>query len=678
SSLALAGDDLVVGGDGRVSVIDARSGTTTWTAPISGQGHGLAIAGGSLLVSTDQGVMHAFRAGPPSEGRTQRPIPDALPENWRPELLELLQEHGMDRGVAVVVDPIDGFDALMLADSTDLHVIVLDTDESLVNAIRSRAADHRIYGDRLVAHVVDTADCGIVGGMANVLISERGLRNGVAACTPGNNRLVRPNGGLLILGAPLEAAVAEEFDEQFIPISCAIPGTWKRTSLPGSGDWTHPYADAGNSTASRDTRVGTDTALQWFGGPGPARMVDRHLRTTSSLAHGGRMFIPGNDTIIAVDAYNGTELWEVEVPGFTRTGAPYDGGWWAISQDGLFAAAGAEAIRLDPRNGRILHRYGIPQAARLPTDSEWGWLALSNDLLLGSTSIAGSTRREQSRDAVVEQYQEHRPLVTSEAIFALDPADDTLQWVYRGGPIPNASIAVDDQRVYLVESRQSNSPGTPAGRIGLGELRQGGLDLVALDLASGKEAWRVPVNAKRYEHSLYLALGRDSVVLTGCTNSESQNQYHVSVHDAKTGAERWHAMHPNNRSGTGGDHGEQVHHPVILENLVIAEPLAYDLATGEVADPTGQGGFIIRSRGGCGTISASASCLFFRDGNPTAVDLSEGQGGWEKLTHSSRPGCWVNVIPAQGLILMPESSAGCVCGFSLQTSMALVPIHSTE
>ncbi|MFT7515228.1 MAG: hypothetical protein ACI9QL_004457, partial [Candidatus Omnitrophota bacterium] len=44
-------------------------------------------------------------------------------------------------------------------------------------------------------------------------------------------------------------------------------------------------------------------------------------------------------------------------------------------------------------------------------------------------------------------------------------------------------------------------------------------------------------------------------------------------------------------------------------------------------------------------------------------------------TKVSRPGCWINMIPAGGLLLIPESSAGCTCNFAIQTSMALIPVE---
>jgi len=40
---------------------------------------------------------------------------------------------------------------------------------------------------------------------------------------------------------------------------------------------------------------------------------------------------------------------------------------------------------------------------------------------------------------------------------------------------------------------------------------------------------------------------------------------------------------------------------------------------------------------------------------------------------SAWPGCWINIIPAGGLVLIPEASSGCTCGYPLQTSMAFIP-----
>ena len=44
-----------------------------------------------------------------------------------------------------------------------------------------------------------------------------------------------------------------------------------------------------------------------------------------------------------------------------------------------------------------------------------------------------------------------------------------------------------------------------------------------------------------------------------------------------------------------------------------------------------------------------------------------------KLSRVSRPGCWINIVPACGLILIPEASSGCSCPYPLQASMAFMP-----
>jgi hypothetical protein len=43
------------------------------------------------------------------------------------------------------------------------------------------------------------------------------------------------------------------------------------------------------------------------------------------------------------------------------------------------------------------------------------------------------------------------------------------------------------------------------------------------------------------------------------------------------------------------------------------------------------------------------------------------------LNRVTRSGCWINMIQAGGLVLVPEASSGCTCGFPLQTSLAYIP-----
>ena len=126
-------------------------------------------------------------------------------------------------------------------------------------------------------------------------------------------------------------------------------------------------------------------------------------------------------------------------------------------------------------------------------------------------------------------------------------------------------------------------------------------------------------------------------------------------------------------------HGEQVHHPVVLGDLLVAEPVVYDLASGRrLPGPGGPGQSdwrLIRPGHSCGTLSGAGDCLFFRANNPTVLDLRASLESAEppRKLAPSRTGCWINMIPANGLLLVPEASAGCVCQYSLQPSMAFRP-----
>jgi hypothetical protein len=46
-----------------------------------------------------------------------------------------------------------------------------------------------------------------------------------------------------------------------------------------------------------------------------------------------------------------------------------------------------------------------------------------------------------------------------------------------------------------------------------------------------------------------------------------------------------------------------------------------------------------------------------------------GSGTYSPVTQVSRPGCWINLIPAGGLLLMPEASSGCTCEYPVQARL---------
>jgi hypothetical protein len=117
--------------------------------------------------------------------------------------------------------------------------------------------------------------------------------------------------------------------------------------------------------------------------------------------------------------------------------------------------------------------------------------------------------------------------------------------------------------------------------------------------------------------------------------------------------------------------------PLIVGDQIIAEPWAFDLRSGEQRQRrnpiTGETTAWQMARPGhhCGNIAASPAALFFRSGSTAYYDLIGDYG----TAHfgAQRPGCWINCIPANGVVMMPEAASGCMCPFAVHTTIVFEP-----
>jgi outer membrane protein assembly factor BamB len=443
----------------------------------------------------------------------------------------------------------------------------------------------------------------------------------------------------------------------------------RRPPLDGAGEWTHLYGNAGNTACSGDSLVGGKMALQWFGEPGPEKMLDRHHRTVAPLSKNGRLIVPGNNRLFGVDAYNGTVWWERELPDSRRAAAFRDCGGMALTDAQLYVAAGVNCHVIDPETGGSLATLSSPAKNR-----DWGYVASVDGRLFGSSTRRSASRRGHSVATIREgTYWDFRPLVTSDSAFAFD-RDHKLLWEYHPtGAIVNPTFTVADDLLCFAESASAKTLEAESGRVSPRDLFGDGSRLVALDVATGKPRWTRELDAKSIAHTSYLAYADGKLVLTGSLNGPGERKaarvlYHIWVFDAADGSLLWETTQ-NQGTGIGGTHGEQDHHPVIIGDQLICEPFAYKLSSGS---PLDDWGWSKRHRRGCGTISASLSTLFFRQANPTRFELADNSTA--KVTAVTRPGCWINMIPAGGLLLIPEASSGCTCNFGVQSSLAFRPV----
>jgi len=687
-SMVLAGDTLFLGGDGEVTAFNAADGAPVWSDQLAGAVYGLAVANGRLYASSSDGAIHCYGTDAPQPapavgGEPIVMISDALPA-CRAAAARMLEKTGIRKGYCFVLDCGKGELALALAEQSELTIIGVDRDAGNVAAARAALDGAGLYGTRVTIHHVPGDKLPYTSQMANLVVSQQAVLAGTCSVPASEAaRLVRPYGGVAMVGGAggegAAAALAAWIN--------GVPGMAVETDngaayamltrgpAEGAGEWTQLYANASHTACSMDQLRGP-MAVQWFGNPGPRDIIDRHHRPMSSLFKDGRLFVPADNLVLALDPYNGTELWRLDVPNSRRVGALKNSGHMLLTDDSLYVAVEGECWSLEPATGARKATFNAPQPDG-PRD--WGYMNRDNDILVGTVQKKGASFNDLSRDQVDMIEGDYRPVIVSESVFAMDRHSGAVAWKWgRGGAIMNNAITIADGRVYFVESLNEKSRGCADGRLRIDYFCESAASLVALDVKTGALVWERPITLP-YDHIMFLNGADGTLLLTGSYNEENKVFYGLFAMAADTGADRWHTAFQalNNRSEdfaeTGGSHGEQWQHPVINQGTVYARPFAFNLKTGEKLD------YIARRGGhGCGGLTSSAFYLYGRGSNPRMYPTETTQTDGLPLTLVSRPGCWLNIIPAGGLVMIPESSSGCTCAYPLQTSIVLIPASAAS
>ena len=647
-ALIEAADAAVGGGDGKVAAFHTKDGRQLWAAEVEGRAYALAAAGGRLLVGTDAGHIYCFAPGgaPAAAADPPTPAPPAADRRCAEAAEHVVKAAGLRRGWCLVIGSGDGGLLAELARRTEWRIVGVEPDEKLAAASRRALDAAGLYGPRVAVHRVKPTELPYADSLFNVVVAGR-LDGGSPALRREALRVLVPGRGVAVLGTRPRDVL-------------------RRDPPAGGGQWTHTWGDPGNTACSSDRLVGGQMRLQWFGRPGPREMIDRHHRNTPPLAKDGRLFVPGDDVLFAVDAFNGAPLWQASLPGSRRLGVFLDCGSMALDEELLYWVAAEKCHGFDVRTGERRLTHAMPQC--MPGQKRlWGYVARAGELIVGSGRKENATYTEVSRDADSALWYDNMQLVLSDCLFALDRRTGRPRWTYRAGAILNTTLALGGGRVYFVETDAAKALADPLGRVAMPTFLDGETRLVALDLATGQVAWRRKTDLSNCRLIAYLSYAGGKLVLSGCRYEDQRLWYWVYGIDAARGEAVWQRAHATG-SKPGGDHGEQNRHPTIVGETVYAFPLAYNLHTGEPVE-----GWKFDRRGhGCGNLSASAHCLFWRGTNPWMWDLRPG-GGPAPLNRVSRPGCFINILPACGLVLVPEASSGCSCNHPIQTSMGFAP-----
>lgn len=430
--------------------------------------------------------------------------------------------------------------------------------------------------------------------------------------------LLQPYNGMLVVvtaGDVPPLAQSERPGESVVKFGDHALHVFRSRPSVELGEWSHPYADPGNTACSQDALVKGPFEMQWFGPPGLQHVVDRCNRGSPPLFVGGRLFVPGKDRVTAVDAYNGTVLWERLLPGTALLAVSKNAPNLVAGKKHLYVARQTECQALDAATGQTTRTLKLPEQAS--ADKEWGYLALCDDVLLGSVSKSDEARNRLVQNSWEQGFLDQQPQVVSEMLFARRPDTDSKMWDYcpRGG-IVNTAVAAGNGHVYFIESDDPETREKHAGRVPLAKLLDGGAHLVALRLDTGHEAWRQPLKLK-VRHCLFLLLSGNRLVLSGSRNEGATLVCDVLAHDADSGKELWTLSQPTGL-GVGSIVSNQVQHPLVAGETVYLKTFACGLADGKVKKWGIPGA-------GCGALSASLFSTFYRSGAACYSELGEGR-----------------------------------------------------
>jgi len=663
SALIVAGDHVIAAGQSKVLLLDVRSHNVVWEANVDGAVYGLAAADSRLYVSTDRGMIYCFggRTGRPDtrEAKSSKPQ-TAQNAIYATAAEEIIQRTGMTEGYCLDLACGEGLLALELARRTKLQIYCVEQDPVKVKAVRQLFDSAGLYGVRVTVHQADPTNVPYPNHFADLIVSGRSVTEGPSAITLKEvQRMQCPSAGIACFGRP---GVMQQF---------------VRRPLEGAGNWTHQNTDAANTLCSTDTRIHGPLKMLWFRDTDFV-MTNRHNRGPAPLVDKGRMFTEGLNALRATNIYNGRTLWEYPLEGIllpyhrgeSSVGVAWTGSNLCIGRDRVYLHTRDKCLCLDAATGRKTAELQPPP---LPDGKpgKWGYIACKESTLFGTL-----VNEQYLIKGWASRWDTSQQFTESALFFAMDGRTGALKWTFEPEhSIRHNAIAVGKGCVYVIDrppapsdksfdlaggQSEAKRRAAASGRSEKEELR--GLRehptgrLLALDIETGKALWK----------------SSDDIFGTMLAFSTKHNVLLMSyqpVHQASRLSEwgnRMAGIRPSDGTRLWDVIAEYESRPILNDRTIYAQPGAWDLLSGE------QLPFTFTRSYGCGIPVGSTRMLVFRSATLGYVDLTGGTGDTENYG-GIRPGCWINAIPAGGLILMADAASWCTCSYLNQATCALQP-----
>ena len=536
---------------------------------------------------------------------------------------QVLEASGVRGGLVVHLGCGDGrlTAALRAGDACVVHG--LDADAASVEKARAHIRALGLYGPVSVERWTDPAHLPYADNLVNLLvISDSGLQIS-------EHKI--PEEEILRVLAPLGVAYARGAD-----------GRWTKTVKPWPKDideWTHWLHDAGNNAVARDTRVGPPRRMQWVAEPLWSRghevvssvggAVTARGRIVYALDEGqpGIYALPSKWVLVARDAFNGVLLWKRPIPHWNP---PLGAGGFGNGFRPRRLVTDGERIFLPTGEEAVLTSLGAATGKSLNTQEQargTSQILCADGLLVALASPQGGAAAKGKK-------------APGGAPVLLAARPDTLEvlWQMPVAGLAGDTLALGGGRVFFMS----------------------GGEVVALDAAGGREAWRFAF-ARAPADGSKKSPGATLVVHDGAVYVQSGTR--LAALAAGTGKELW------SRQDAPTSKGELFAAGGLLWRTQGAGAVGHDPATGEVRKTVDASDVFCRGHHlRCYPSKATDRYIITNNRGAEFVSLAaEGNVENDWL----RGNCGHGVMPANGLVYAPPCQCMCYPGVLLTGFKAL-------
>lgn len=645
TDVIVAGNDAYCGSQNKVTGVDFKAQANSWWShEIEGTVRGLAAADECLVVSTDQGVISCFaNAEPQAANKVVPATPLASDPVYQKAAQVICDKTDVKTGICVDLGAENARLALELARKTEFQIYVVMPDAEKAAAARELLHEAGLYGSRVAVHVANPEQVPYSKNFANLVICSASLKQEMKPkLLQEARRIQRPYGGQICWGSAEKLQVETKAD------------------LKGAGNWTHQYSNSTNTVNSDDEIVKGPLKMYWY------RDVDfqipnRHGQGPAPLVNRGVMVVGGLHGLCGLDAYNGHTLWKYKLKNnlTDMNGIHHDvstaetGSNFCLGDDYAFVCKDQFCHQIELKTGKLVRKISTP-VSRDDPNQNWGYLGYHQGVIYGTVNNDAHYTSPRYKGLTLRNE--------SVLFYAIDALTGNVLWTYQPEySIRNNAITIGNDSVYLVdreiakadhikEARRNGRPNSPSKE---DAMRKG--KLKAFQAKTGKDLWEDDQEV----FGTQLAVSEDHEILLmfyqGIRHKffrlPSEIGGRLAAIDAKTGKRIWDIK------------AEYQSHPIINDDKIYAQGGAWDLKTGTPVD------FQFDRSYGCGQISASKHMLVFRSATLGYVDLTR-KAGVENFG-GIRLGCYINAIPAGGLVLVPDGSSQCNCSYQMQAWFAL-------